>query len=199
MDHKIILFYRYVLIDNIEEMISYLHNLCSELKILGRILVANEGINGTLASDCNNIDQFMETIAKDPKFKNIDWKISLGRGNLPFNDLHVKQVKELIGCGEAKSIIDGSIAFDEDTYGGLAGTGIHLSPSAFHEAILNNDGILLDIRNDYEYSIGHFNNAINLSTNTFAETWRALDKVVEQQASSLSEKKTKNIYMYCTG
>jgi UPF0176 protein len=77
--------------------------------------------------------------------------------------------------------------------GGVEGTGVHLTPSEFHEALGRDDGICIDVRNGFEYDVGHFKNALNLNTYTYSETWSALDNVLKDKDPA------NNIYMYCTG
>jgi UPF0176 protein len=168
--------------------------------LLGRILIATEGINGTLAGSEENIHAFIEHMNLDQRFKGVDWKFSAGSGKLIFSDLHVKLVKEIISTGEMRTFIDQHIAFNEDSFGGISGTGVHLTPEDFHDAILRDDGIIIDVRNEFEFEIGHFKGAKNLMTNTYSETWKALDDIIEKELHHeevvSAEKK---IFMYCTG
>ena len=64
------------------------------------------------------------------------------------------------------------------------------------KGIKNEDAIILDIRNEFEYDIGHFDGAVNLRTFTYAETWSALDKLLDYKSE---DSKSKPVYMYCTG
>jgi UPF0176 protein len=184
--YTVILFYRYVIINDAEVLIEELLKICTEIGILGRILIANEGINGTLAGSVTGIDFFIQYMKEDERFCNIDWKtshvktnseeleehsnkdmnsdknsVSRSEGNmtdsLPFLCLSIRKVKEIISSGRSKDFINSNLSFDTDSFGGLSGTGEHLTPTAFHNALedLNKeDGMLLDIRNQFEYSIG---------------------------------------------
>ena len=135
--YNIILFYRYVHIDDIQQLREKLLTICHEIGILGRILIAPEGINGTLAGSVLSIKSFIEYMGTDTRFSNIDWKtthITGTEGNsLPFLSLSIRETKEIISCGRAKEFINSNSDFEEHSFGGLSGTGNHLSPSEFHE------------------------------------------------------------------
>lgn len=198
--YEVVLFYRYVFIDDHSTLRKWLAARCTALGLLGRVLVAKEGINGTLAGIDGGVCRFIDEMIKDRRFKDVDWKVSSGAGKLPFSDLHVKHVKEIISTGEMRTFIEKHISFDEHTFGGISGTGIHLTPEAFHEAILRDDGVVIDVRNDFEYAIGHFRRATGLNTNTYSESWKALDDIIERELQDNPDVvNKKNIYMYCTG
>ena len=199
-NYSVILFYRYVEIDDLFCLRDFFQTLCTSNGILGRILIADEGINGTVAGAPDSISSFIATV--DRRFRNIDWKISEGVGPLPFNDLHIKSVKELISTGRARQFIHSNTAYSDDAFGGLSGTGTHLSAGQFHEALSQDkeSGIIIDVRNDFEYSIGHFEGAVSLKTNTYAESWKVLDDIIEKESSGNRDpQRDKSVYMYCTG
>lgn len=206
---KIALFYRYVLIDDIEANISFLRKHCERLGLLGRILVSGEGLNGTLAGSIQAVDEFVKQLSEDERFSKIDWKFTVDNGDqLPFLGLSIRQVDEIISSGKAKSFINNNIQFNNDTYGGIVGTGTHLTPEEFHAAIAKKDGIILDVRNEFEYDIGHFQGSTNLKTFNYAETFGVLDELVvnKQQyrhetsvEEDTKQEQPQNVYMYCTG
>ena len=134
--YQIILFYRYVLIVDVEALILKLKTICTASGILGRILVAAEGVNGTLAGSVTSIAHFIHTMTVDERFSNVDWKLSqidAGASSLPFLCLSVRETKEIISTGRSKAFISKNTAFDENSFGGLSGTGQHLAPVDFHE------------------------------------------------------------------
>lgn len=200
--YKVLLFYRFIPIDNIYELKDKLDFELGQRKLKGRLLIAPEGINGTLAAWSDENSQFNEHdvinlfVNIDSRFQNIDWKSTPGTGtDLPFVDLYIKTCKELIGTGlNGKNVFD-HLAYDNNSYGGLSHltTGIHLPPSEFHDMLSrnienggkeagrgsNNEIILLDVRNDIEYQVGHFETAINLKTVTFADTWKSMDAIIQ--------------------
>jgi predicted sulfurtransferase len=151
---KIILFYQYFPINVVEkltqfdgkeyqELYDFQCSICSKLKLLGRVLVSKQGINGTLSGTLEQIDQYiqnMETInmslgasTTDTKqtivakpFDNVDWKSSFGVSNKdePFPDLAIRKVKELVAS-------DG-MNYDVNNNGGT-----HLSPTEFHNMLVS--------------------------------------------------------------
>ncbi|KAL7556785.1 hypothetical protein ACA910_005226 [Epithemia clementina (nom. ined.)] len=194
---------------------QYQRVLCERLRLKGRILISREGINGTLSAESDailqeyidgvNLFELLSTFPDDDDdvppagdedtsgeylFRDIDWKRSTNEFSAqPFPDLKISIVKEIISTNDAISV--GEISE-------LGGT--HLSPSEFHQAILENDNVvLIDVRNAFEYDIGHFidpktqNEAINPDTFTFS-TFD--DTFCARRANELRDKK---VLMYCTG
>ena len=172
---------------------------CLDLQLTGRVLVANEGINGTVASsDLNKLNQYTEMLKNHPLYtlKESDFKRSTAQEE-PFPDLFIKPVKEIINSGGAIPVP------------GKGQGGIHLSPEDFHlklTAAQNNknnktdntkeqttkETVILDIRNHTEYMVGHFQGAIDPNLRTFAEFPKYLQSKAE-------EFKNKTVLMYCTG
>ena len=196
-------------------------DLCHQLNLKGRILIGlsnkSEGINGTLAGNYPNV--YAYTLAMhgkkynnekmDNKFRNIIqdfWKASdeLSKSaNIPnfiidspndfkwsfpssydlFPDLNIKLVNEIINTGGKLS----SISMDDTNKG-------YLTPEEWHERIQNNDSkkVIIDVRNQKEFAIGHFNGALDPKTKTFEQfpQWVDQHKIEWQD---------KEIYMYCTG
>jgi len=215
-NYKIILFYRYVKIDDVSLLISQLREKCERAGLLGRILVSEEGINGTLAGSLPDVSDFVSFMNHDSRFSHVDWKETLGKGDyLPFLGLSIRQVDEIISCGEKKQFINSNIEYNNETFGGINGTGQHLTPAEFHQAMNTNQEkvLLLDIRNEFEYDIGHFENALNIGTFTYAETFKALDEVFQKQQQepqtasvamdnveeAVKPPQDTKILMYCTG
>lgn len=214
--YKVLLFYRFVPLQDLDSLKSQLTEALSKYTVRGRILLAPEGINGTLASWGDSYQDLIDAlVGVDARFQHTDWKLTAGLGaELPFVDLFIKVTKELIGTGLlGKSVFD-QLEYSEETYGGLAptATGLHLSPREFHEELqrhlqkqqneeekgdrLDDETILLDVRNDIEYQMGHFKGATNLETNYFSESWRRIDDILERQPKTSVKPK---IMMYCTG
>lgn len=185
MDVKIILFYRYVVIEDVHELRLSLQSICREANILGRILIANEGVNGTLAGSIDEIDKFISYMSSDHRFALVDWKSSCS-SKVPFSDLSIRVVDEIVSSGkDAKKVLT-TLGFCDDTFGGLRGTGKHLAPKEFHRQLSeNNQRCVFDVRNEFEFNIGHFESAIGLGTFTYAESFKALDNIVETQGSSI--------------
>eukprot|EP00607_Mallomonas_marina_P010399 CAMPEP_0182422016 /NCGR_PEP_ID=MMETSP1167-20130531/7605_1 /TAXON_ID=2988 /ORGANISM="Mallomonas Sp, Strain CCMP3275" /LENGTH=443 /DNA_ID=CAMNT_0024599717 /DNA_START=180 /DNA_END=1512 /DNA_ORIENTATION=- len=190
--YKIVLFYTYSVIDDVDKVIKGFRGKCEANGLLGRILVAEEGLNGSLGGSSQGIEDFILYAEKIHNIVNVDWKFSSGIGErLPFVDLFIKRTKELISTGLARDVIENQIQFDKHTFGGLLGTGVHLSPKQFHDAIESNeksDYVLIDVRNEFEYAIGRFDGAIGLGTDTYAESWTRLDNLIEEHQLVLASK-----------
>lgn len=197
MRYCVVLFYKYCAIDDVADLRTQIFTKLEEFHLLGRILIADEGINGTVSGSEVAVADFVSYLSSlHCGFASIDWKYSYGDGeHLPFFDRYVRVVDEIISTGKPKSLIASNSHFDS-SYGGLAGGGQHLSPEDFHSALQHDPhGVILDIRNDVEYDIGHFQNAIGLDTSTYADTWDKMDRIVQQKNDSSST----NYYLYCTG
>ena len=210
----VVLFYKYCNVPNdvIGETLTSLQSFTEKHNLKGRIILAEEGINGTVAGMERDVKDFVHLLESLEKchFSEIDWKYSYGEGELPFIDMYIKESKELISTGDARQLIQQSTYFESDSFGGMGGTGVHLKPQQFHEALGSDpNAVVLDIRNEFEYDIGHFEGALNLKTNTYAETWRNLDQITSDldhqncgNNDSVEDKvsvKKRNYYMYCTG
>lgn len=199
-----VLFYKYFPLSDSEQLhfIDELKCRCAENNMLGRILIAGEGMNGTLASTSGSTNDFCEQISnyllQQHGIINIDWKFSIDRGpEPPFLNLSIRQVKEIVGTGSASEFLQSIIRYDPSAFGGISTCGQHVDARQFHNALSNadDDKIVLDIRNQFEYDIGHFEGSVNLATYTYSETFAALDRTLAARASGPSQP----IYMYCTG
>jgi predicted sulfurtransferase len=185
--YKVILWYRYCPISDVATLIETLTIKCKSLHLLGRILLSIEGMNGTLAGSCEDIDHFINYLSDDLNFHHIDWKFHIEYQHcdyLPFLQLSIREVQEIISCGLQRQFINNFIQYDSMSYGGIEGSGIHLSPEEFHHMIEKEkpeNCLILDIRNEFEYDIGHFNNAIGIGTFTYAETFKVLDEVLADE------------------
>ena len=215
----VVLFYKYCPLsdETLSQLFEAITVFTDSHEIKGRILIAEEGINGTIAGSDSNVKEFVHFIStlEFCNLNSIDWKYSYGEGCLPFVDMYIKEASELISTGDAKKLIQQHTYFEPNKFGGMGGTGKHLNPKEFHDALEDDpNAVVLDIRNDFEYDIGHFEGAVSMKTNTFSETWRALDIITAEQSQRCSEcndtsgeehilpTKTaskRNYYMYCTG
>jgi len=161
------------------------NNIRSKLKnhnVNGTILVGEEGINGTISSNSKkNLDKAIEFISKLEGFKNLEVKYSFSEKN-PFIRLKVKLKKEIVTIGDTS--VDPTKIVGE-----------YVSPAEWNELIDNKDTIVIDTRNNYEYSIGTFKNSLNPKTSKFREfpNW------IKEQKFTKEDKKHKNIAMFCTG
>lgn len=200
----------------VEALYKHQLELCTRLNVKGRVLLAVEGINGTLYASNDQILQEYITVmekfdlaqdclppveggdggesresggGRQPVYSGIDWKQSTSSVSEPFPDLKISIVKEIVSTGGALN------AEDIPKLGGK-----HLTPQEFHNVLSNEkDVVLIDVRNTFEHEIGHFVNpatqeaAMNpnmVAFSNFDSTFCA------RNAEALKDKK---VLLYCTG
>lgn len=177
--YRILLYYKYVHIDDPVEFAEQHLKFCKELGLKGRILVAEEGINGTVSGTVEQTETYMKEMHKDPRFADLWFKIDEADEHA-FKKIFVRPRKELVTWRLEEQVDPNRI------------TGKHLTPKEFYEAMQDEDVIIIDGRNDYEYDLGHFRGAIRpgvTATREFPEWIR----------ENLSQYKDKKILTYCTG
>ena len=174
--HPVILFYKYVALAEPESFAAAQRELCSRLGLKGRILIAGEGINGTLAGSRPAVDEYIATLRADERFADIGMKVSSGDADT-FPKLVIKVRPEIVTLGA------GPLTPDQHN---------HLSPADWKRTLEEDpDVVVLDVRNRYESTAGKFANAIACDIGHFRE----LPAYVEQLAGL----KDRKILMYCTG
>ena len=179
MDYRVLLYYNYTKIENPEQFAKEHLALCKSLGLKGRILVAEEGINGTASGTIEATQQYMDWMHNDERFKDTWFKIDESEGHA-FRKMFVRPRKELV-----------ALNLEEDV-DPLRLTGEYLDPKAFKEALLDEDTIVLDARNDYEYDLGHFRGAIRPDIRNFRE----LPEWIRENKEKFMDKK---VVSYCTG
>jgi len=147
-------------------------------KLRGTLLLAKEGINGTVAGPEKGINVLIEFIKQELGFSALNWKLSY-HTDLPFYRAKVKLKKEIVTMG-----------IDEIDPMNIVGT--YIKPKDWNTLIEDPDVVLIDTRNDYEVEVGTFKNAVNPKTTSF----RQFPDFVK---SDLDPKVNKKIAMYCTG
>lgn len=177
--YRVLLYYQYVTIENPEEFSKEHLKFCKDIGLKGRILVANEGINGTVSGTIEQTDQYMEAMHNDPRFADMVFKIDESDGHA-FKKMHVRPRPELVTLRLEDDINPHDL------------TGEYLSPKEFYERMQEENTIVLDARNTYEYDLGHFRGAIRPDV----ETFRDLPNWVRENKEML---KGKRILTYCTG
>lgn len=171
-------FYKFIRLDNFENLREPILATMQEIGIKGTILLASEGVNGSFAGTREQMDSFYTYMHSDVRFNDLNFKETFDPQN-PFEKAKVKLRKEIVTMGVTN--VDP-----------LQSAGVYLSPEEWHEFIQDPEVILIDTRNDYEYDLGTFKNAINPNT----ENFREFPEYVQNQ---LSDKKDKKIAMFCTG
>jgi len=174
-------FYKYFQVADPAAFRDELYIKFSALNVFGRIYVAHEGINAQVSVPANNYDLFRDTLyAAAPELSGIRMNIAVDDDGKSFWALRLKVRPKIVADG-----IDDP-AFDP------AKTGKYLKAKEYNELSAQPDTIIVDMRNHYEYEVGHFENAIEIPSDTFRDQ---LPMAVEM----LKDKQDKNIIMYCTG
>jgi UPF0176 protein len=173
-------FYRYVILNNPEEMRNTLWREWNELHVFGRIYVAREGINAQLSVPDFHYDQFRKILDTHPEFKNVPFKIAVEDDGKSFFRLTIKVRNRIVADGLPDD------AFD------VTNVGNHLSAKEFNEAMEVPGAVVVDMRNHYESEVGHFTNAILPEAETFKDE---LNMVLDE----LKGKEDQKVLMYCTG
>lgn len=183
---KIILYYKFVPIEDTESIMFWQKALCEKLGLKGRILISRHGINGTLGGDLKNLKLYTRAMKEHSKFGGITWKWSDG-GAGDFPKLSVKVRNEIVTFG-----VPDELTVDED---GVVGGGKHLKPKQVNELVekLGDEVVFMDGRNAYEAKIGHFKNAVVPNTRT------TKDFIAELEKPEYSKLKDRPIVTYCTG
>jgi len=173
-------FYRYVIIDQPQEMRDHLFLQWNKLQVLGRIYIAKEGINAQLCVPEENWEIFKYNLNKEPLLNGIPFKIAVEDDGKSFYKLTIKVRPKIVADG-----------LDDNKFD-VTNVGKHLTAKEFNDAMNDADTIVVDMRNHYESEVGRFVGALCPDADTFREE---LPMVIEE----LKDKKDKKILMYCTG
>ena len=174
-------FYQYAKIGNPQIFRDHLFITWDVLDVLGRIYVAQEGINGQLSLPADRFNEFKNHLDSITFLKDIRLNIAIEQDNKSFLKLKVKVRNKIVADG-----------LNDDTFD-VTNKGIHLGAQKFNEIIEDEKTVLVDMRNHYESEIGHFKNAITPDVDTFRDS---LD-IIEEDLKD--HKEDKNLVMYCTG
>ncbi|MCC2615452.1 rhodanese-related sulfurtransferase [Aestuariibacter halophilus] len=170
--------YKFVALENYQDMRQPLLDVMEANDIKGTLLLAHEGINGTISGPREGIDALLAYLNSDPRINPISYKESLD-DNQPFYRTKVKLKKEIVTMG-----VDG---IDPRKT-----VGTYVKPQDWNALISDPDVTVIDTRNDYEIEIGTFKHAINPKT----ETFREFPQYVKE---TLDPAKNKKVAMFCTG
>lgn len=177
--YRILLYYKYVTIDNPELFAKEHLEYCKSLGVKGRILIATEGINGTLSGTIEQTDAYMKHLCSDERFADIVFKVDESKGHA-FSKIFVRHKAELVTFRLNYELNPNEI------------TGHYLEPVEFYKAMTEEDVVIVDARTDYEYDLGHFRNAIRPPLSSFKE-------FPEWVRENLGEFKDRKVLTYCTG
>jgi UPF0176 protein len=173
-------FYRYVILENPQELRDALYKAWFPLGVLGRIYIAREGVNAQLSLPTERLNEFRTWIDGFAPFSGVPFKIAVEDDGKSFFKLAIKVRSKIVADG-----------LNDDAFD-VTNVGTHLSAEEFNAAMNDPETIVVDMRNHYEAEVGRFENAIVPDVDTFREE---LPWVVEH----LADKKDKKVLMYCTG
>ncbi|OBT11768.1 hypothetical protein A9267_03865 [Shewanella sp. UCD-FRSSP16_17] len=170
--------YKFVALPHYEAIRAPLLDKMESSEIRGTLLLAKEGINGTVAGSQQAIDRLLEWLATQDGLADIVYKLSFD-DNMPFYRTKVKLKKEIVTMG-VEGIDPREVV------------GTYVKPKDWNQLISDPEVLLVDTRNDYEVQIGTFKNAVNPVTETFRE-------FPEYVKENLDPNKHKKVAMFCTG
>lgn len=178
--YNTLLYYCYSTIADGEQFAADHLKFCKSLGLTGRIIVADEGLNGTVSGSVEACKTYMYTIHADERFAKTEFKID--EVDTPsFVKMHVRYKSEIVHSGlRDPNVIDPKQK-----------TGIHLEPQEFLAMKDRDDVVVLDVRSNYEHSLGKFKNAVTLDIDNFRD--------FPDMINHLAQYKDKKILTYCTG
>ena len=175
---QVVALYRFVRLDDFESLREPLLNFCLDRNIKGTLLLAREGINGTVAGSSSAIEALLEYLTADDRLADLDCKFSYHEER-PFLRMKVKLKREIVTMGQPD--IDPNQC-----------VGRYASPQEWNALIDDPEVLVIDTRNEYEVEIGTFEGAVNPHTNSFREFPDWVDQ-------NLDPSKHKKVAMFCTG
>lgn len=179
MEYTVLLFYKYTRVKDPEVLATYTRGLCEGLSLKGRAIIAEEGINMTFEGLTTDTTRFIETFMKDKRFRDMHVKTSIGTGKA-FPRLSVKVRNEIVSTQFPKEINP------------RKQTGTYLKPEKLKEWFdKQEDFVIVDMRNDYEFWSGRFKNSIDPGMRASRDLPQVMDK--------LTIHKDKKVLTVCTG
>jgi UPF0176 protein len=180
MIYNTLLYYCYADIADAEQFAANHLIFCKSLGLVGRIIVAEEGLNGTVSGTADACKTYMQAIHQDTRFAKTDFKVD--EVTAPsFIKMHCRYKAEIVYSGlRDTSIINPNLQ-----------TGKYLEPAEFSEMLAHDDVVVLDVRSNYEHNLGKFKNAVTLDIENFRD--------FPDQIEALAKYKNKKVMTYCTG
>ncbi len=171
-------FYRFAPVGEPAALRERLRDCAEAQNLRGTILVAPEGVNGTIAGTRDGLDRLFDLMRAEPGLAEVDIKFSAAE-TMPFHRMKVRLKKEIVTMGVA----------DLDA---ASETGVHVDPGDWNALISDPDTVVIDTRNSYETALGTFRDALDPKTESFRE-------FPEWADSHADELKGKRVAMFCTG
>lgn len=181
MEYEVIIYYKYTPIPDPQAVMARMRAMCEELNIKGRILIAKEGINGTAEGTSEAIAEYERRMRNSDlgDFSDLWFKHSPGNGKA-FRGLKIKVRSEIVTLGLGEKDVDPTQS-----------TGTHIEPHTLKSWILSGEEFeIVDMRNDYEFKVGHFKNSINPNLENFRDLPQAIPR--------LEPLKKKKVLAVCT-
>jgi UPF0176 protein len=182
MSYQVAAFYQFAALPDFRELRQPLHAICADLALKGSVLLAHEGINGTLAGHAGAIDTLIGELRSGARFggrlDNLELKFSSATA-MPFARLKIRLKKEIVTLGDPAT--DPTLQI-----------GIHVDPKEWNELIATPDTLLIDTRNGFEVAMGSFAGAIDPKIQSFGQ-------FKDFVARELDPHKHRRIAMFCTG
>jgi UPF0176 protein len=173
-------FYCYFKIDDPVSFRNTVYKELIALGVLGRIYLANEGINAQISLPANQLEAFRNYLYSIEPLNNLRLNIAVDDDGKSFYVLDIKVRNKIVADGITDPDFD------------MANRGGYVNAEQFNKLTADPDTIVIDMRNHYEYEVGHFENAIEIPSDTFREQ-------LPMAADMMNQNKEKNIIMYCTG
>ncbi|WP_304062173.1 rhodanese-related sulfurtransferase [Pedobacter glucosidilyticus] len=178
--YQTLLYYCYSHIQDAEQYAADHLKFCKDLGLTGRIIIADEGLNGTVSGTREQCKAYMDYIYADGRFNATEFKID-EVDEPSFMKMHCRYKSEIVHSGlKDPQVIDPTKK-----------TGKHLEPKEFMEMKDRDDVVILDVRSNYEHNLGKFKNAITLDIDNFRD--------FPSMINELAQYKDKKILTYCTG
>ena len=171
-------YYAFTNVNDIRQKLKFIKKECEDNNINGLVILAKEGVNGTLSGVEKNLDRLIELITSKVFKCDMNIKEAFSK-TAPFARIKVKIKKEIV-------------TFGVDNISSYKQRGQYVEPSEWNDLISKDDIVTIDTRNDYEVRIGSFKGSINPKTRSFKEFPRWWEK-------NKNELKGKSIAMFCTG
>ena len=180
MEYRVLLFYHFKPLEDVREVWLDHKRFCAKFDFRGRIILSQEGINGTISGKTADIEEYMDYVSRTIA-EGIDFKIDEVPGHT-FDRLTIKHKPEIIKIGE------GDIRPYEHT-------GTHLEPAEFKQMMQQRDSIVVDMRSDYEHNLGYFKDAVRFDIHSLYE----LPDVLEKHPLNDPKNYERPVLTYCTG
>jgi UPF0176 protein len=179
---KVAAFYQFAALPDFRELREPLRAICAGLRLKGSVLLAHEGINGTLAGHADSIDALVDELRRGVlfggRFDQLELKFS-PTGTMPFRRLKIRLKKEIVTLGDTKADPTRQV-------------GIYVEPAEWNALIAAPDTLVIDTRNSFEVALGSFEGALDPGIASFGQ-------FKEFAARKLDPVKHRRIAMFCTG